>query len=139
MKINNERVYVADICRAEKSKNFIVGEKESALGCLSFEERVCEKNVICIRVGRSYVPIIHVDGLFSYLDIISHKEDENCIIESDARFMNYLPNVNGYYIKNVKPAFDNKGKTSLETLKAMNSFVATSVNENNLEPEAERE
>ena len=142
MKINNERLYVVDIYRADKVGNYIVGKGGDALGCMAYEEKLYKKDIVCVKIGCDYVAVENVDGWLSYMGLRTHEKDKHTTVRLDDRFVGFLPNAQGFYVKNVRPLYKENGKTDLNTLKEAASLWQTKspiTMREETEPEVERE
>ena len=117
MQIDNDKIYVVDIYKVEKEGEVrITNEKKHVL----IKENMVQPNVICVNIGKVYVPVKYIGGELSYLDIaISEQKHRGYLTCPDARLIGGAPNKDGLYAENVRRLLANDGQTKLRDLKAM--------------------
>ena len=116
MKINNSRIFTADIYRAINRKtNIDIDLGGVQLGATSYDEKLLQKQVVVIKFGHMYVPVEYVTNIIKYMDVNSHIT-RNGIQCPDGRFLSTFDPFGAKFVKNVQPLFSYQGKTSLKEL-----------------------
>lgn len=103
MKIDNKRLFLGDL--HQEDKNYAI------LKC---------KDVPLVLFGFKYVPIWHIKNIFSYLGLRSHvRQNGTMITNPDHRFLDVHPTLSNNFhesVTNLRPLFEEEGKTSLRKL-----------------------
>ena len=122
IKINNKRLYTADIYRLNDYRQEVTFA--DIMGCevghYDFTEEQKTNKTVMVKVGCMYVPVKYITGLLSYWNILDHERKGESVYRPDYRFYDELSALNegGYCrIKNLKPLKPTKGKTSLKELR----------------------
>ena len=101
-----------------------------SFGGIDYEEERTNKKVVMIKFGNYLVPIWHVTGPLTYLDLTSKISGNKGAL--DNRFLTTRPNGNAgeRFVKDVKPLFnDCNGKVTLDALIAQQKIHAKHDNE----------
>ena len=134
MQLNKEKIVFVDICTTENRE--VDGHVETY-------EKVKNYNVICVKHEHGYIPVKYINGYVSYAKLTAREEYHDKFLAcQDDKYLSSVPNGGGYYAKNVRPAFKEKGRVDIETLKLLNTFNSTDFNPSNgseEQPAVERE
>ena len=142
MKISNKELFSVDVYRAINAQGHVVNCGDTSFGNVYYDEKLLKKDVACVKVDCMYVPIMFIDTIFDYWDIMSHKILGGGVSRPDQRFFDETPNYRGFFVKNIRPLYNKEGKTSLEELNSINKQTQafyTTYSELPCEGEAERE
>ncbi|MFQ6724331.1 MAG: hypothetical protein ACLRFE_03240 [Clostridia bacterium] len=117
MKINNSRIFTADVYRTTNLKtNIHLDCGGVQFGSTSYDEKLLQKQVVVVKFGSMYVPVEHISSIIKYMDINSHVTKNNGIQYPDDRFLPTSTIYNGKFVKNIQPLFSYQGKTPLKEL-----------------------
>ena len=134
MQLNREKIVFVDIYTTEYRK--VNGNVESY-------EKLDSNNVICVKHEHGYIPVKYVNGYMSYAKLTAREEyHDKFLVCQDDKYLSSVPNSGGFFVKNVRPAFKEKGRVDIETLKLLNTFNSTDFNPSNVleeQPADERE
>lgn len=131
MKIDNKNLFLVDVYRAVYTDGYSLDLGGGvSIGGNNYRKEIKKENVACIKVAHMYVPLEYVNGLFDYLEVMSHKESDNSVSNPDRRFLATSPRGHGYglFVENIRPLFKESGKTKLKDLKSMcgqNQLIVT--------------
>ena len=117
MKIDNSRIFTADIYRVTNST--VTRELKESLnqgdvfGSYDFSDRQINKGVVVIYFGKEhgYVPVWYLKNILEYASVKLNPEP--IILKEDPGFM---PENGQLFIKNIQPLLSFPGKTSLAEL-----------------------
>ena len=116
MKIDNSKIFTADIYEVTKltvTKNF---HGDFAFGSYGFDDRQTKKGVVVIYFGKKqgYVPVWYLKNILDYANVKFNSEPgSKKFLKEDP---GYMPERGQRYIKNIQPLFSFPGKTSLSEL-----------------------
>lgn len=135
--MKKEDVVLVDIC---------ITENRTVEGNVESYEKVKNYNVVCLKFEHGYVPVKHICGLKSYIETMSSEEYHNRFLAClDDKYICAVPNGGGYFSKNVRQVFREKGYVDMDVLKTIDTLcqsVPYTISNEELktaEPEAERE
>ena len=122
MKIDNKRLFIADIFEAEGyTINVMFSDgMGTKFGGYDYKPKQITKSTVMVKIGCCYVPAYYIKGIFSYLDVRSHECRDGATCYPDERFystsIHQTKNDGFCFLKNITPLKASKGKTSLKEL-----------------------
>ena len=120
--MKKENIFLVDIYQIKGAqKQVYFNDFGCEAGALQTQQILLERSVPAVKMHNLYVPLKHIRNLRDYLELLLNANDT--ISYHDSRYLDQWVHIFAAYnqkiVKNIQPAFKDKGNIKLSTLLKM--------------------
>ena len=127
MKIDNSRIFTADIYQVLNSRSEVMMLGDVSFGSYGYDDMLVDKNVVVIHFEKMncYVPIWNLKTVADYASVRfnSSYQDERTLREDPG----FMPSNGKHFVKNIKRLINVPGRTSIDDIIKMQASMTASL------------